>query len=69
MIKLRGRWGDRRGQIAVEYILLLVVGVVIWLLIVSQLVSRNAESPGIVVKKWAEIIRFIGSDQIEKIED
>jgi hypothetical protein len=54
------------GQVAVEYILLLVVGVAVWLALVQGLVSRNANSPGTIVRKWVEIINFIGSDSIEE---
>ena len=54
-----------RGQVAVEYVLLLIVGVAIWLMLVTSLVSRNPDSPGMIVKKWAEIIGFIGTDRIE----
>jgi hypothetical protein len=56
----------QRGQVAVEYILLLVVGVAVWLALVQGLVSRNANSPGMIVRKWVEIIDFIGSDSIEE---
>ncbi len=54
------------GQVAVEYILLLIVGIAIWLLLVNGLVSRNSESPGAVTAKWNQIIQMIGSDPIEK---
>jgi hypothetical protein len=60
------RKSDERGQVAVEYILLLITGVTIWLLLVSSLVSRNPDSPGMVVKKWHQIIEWIGQDKIEK---
>ena len=58
------RYG-RSGQIAIEYILLLIVGVVIWLALVNGLVSRNQESPGLVTRRWNEIINLIGTDKIE----
>jgi len=57
---------NHRGQVAVEYVLLLAVGVGIWLVLVSGLVSRNPNSPGLVIRKWVEIIQFIGSDEVEK---
>lgn len=53
------------GQIAVEYVLLLVIGVAVWLILVTELVSRNPNSPGLVVRKWYEIINAIGSDPID----
>jgi hypothetical protein len=57
---------NQRGQIAVEYILLLAVGVSLWLLLVNTLVSRNPQSPGMIIKKWVQIINLIGGDEIEK---
>lgn len=59
---MKEKISNERGQIAVEYILLLVTGVTIWLLLVSSLVSRSSSEPGIVIKKWSEIIQLIGSD-------
>ena len=51
-----------RGQIVVEYVLLLVVGVGVAAFITSQMVSRNPESPGFLIKKWSEIVQAIGND-------
>ena len=45
--------------------LLLVVVVALWLLVVKELVSRNPDSPGVVIKKWSEIIRVIATDNVE----
>ena len=53
---------NQRGQIVVEYVLLLVIGVGVAVLITSQMVSRNADSPGFLVKKWVDILKVIGSD-------
>jgi hypothetical protein len=53
------------GQVAVEYILLLAVGVAIWLVVMNGLVSRNPQSPGVVIKKWQQIIEVIGKDHAE----
>ena len=51
-----------RGQIVVEYVLLLVIGVSLAFLITSQMVSRSPENTGFLVKKWAAIIKAIGAD-------
>jgi hypothetical protein len=56
---------SEKGQVAVEYVLLLITGVVIWLLIVNTLVSRSPDSPGMIVRKWHEIVQWIGQDKIE----
>jgi hypothetical protein len=50
------------GQVVVEYILLLVIGVAIAMLITTQMVSRDPNSPGFLVKKWQEILVTIGND-------
>lgn len=53
---------NRKGQIVVEYVLLLVIAVGLAALLVSQLVSRNPDEPGIVVSKWQAILKVIGDD-------
>lgn len=50
------------GQIVFEYVLLLVVGVSVAMFITSTMVSRSAESPGFLVRKWVDIIKLIGED-------
>ena len=58
-----------RGQIVVEYVLLLVIGVALAFLITTQMVSRSATSPGFLVKKWVSIITAIGADAADDVED
>ncbi|NUN06236.1 MAG: hypothetical protein HUU57_10795 [Bdellovibrio sp.] len=58
--------GQNKGQIVVEYVLLLVIAVTISAVLVSQLVSRNADNPGILVSKWHSILTTIGSDVPDK---
>ncbi|MEK2646131.1 hypothetical protein [Bdellovibrio sp. BCCA] len=53
---------NNRGQIVVEYVLLLVIAVGIAALLTSRLVSRNADNPGILVSKWHSILKTIGDD-------
>ena len=55
-----------QGQIVIEYVLLMIVAVLLAAMLVSQVVSRNTESPGFLIKKWDQIVRTIGSDPIEK---
>lgn len=58
---MRMRFGQR-GQVVVEYILLLIIGVGVATLITSQMVSRNPESLGFLIKKWVSILQTIGKD-------
>jgi len=51
-----------RGQVIVEYVLLLVVAVALATIIVTQVVQRNPDSPGFLIKKWGEIQKTIGDD-------
>lgn len=56
------------GQIVVEYVLLLVVGVSIAALITSTMVSRNPDSPGFLVQKWVALIQFVGEDTADDLK-
>ncbi|WP_413586859.1 hypothetical protein [Bdellovibrio sp. HCB274] len=53
---------NKRGQIVVEYVLLLVIATGVAALLVSQLVSRNADDPGALTAKWQSILNAVGSD-------
>jgi uncharacterized protein (UPF0333 family) len=53
------------GQIVLEYILLLIVGVAIAALITSRMVSRNQDNPGFMITKWMKIIQTIGADNAD----
>jgi uncharacterized protein (UPF0333 family) len=55
-----------RGQIVIEYILLLVVAVTISAILVRQLASRSETKPGLVVEKWKSIQKEIGEDLPDK---
>lgn len=58
----------QRGQIVVEYVLLLVIGVGVAALITTTMVSRSPDNPGFLVKKWFEIIKFIGEDTSDDLK-
>jgi len=55
-----------RGQIVIEYVLLLIIAVSIALLITSLLVSRDPDNPGFLINKWSQIINLIGNDPVEE---
>lgn len=54
---------NNRGQIVLEYILLMLVAITIAVLITKQLVGRNPDNPGVVIQKWSQITQVIGADQ------
>ncbi len=53
---------SNKGQIIVEYMLLLVIAVAVATLIVSQVSSRSETNPGFLIVKWRQIIQAIGTD-------
>lgn len=53
---------DRRGQLVIEYILLLVIAVTIGAILVRGLVNRSENSPGIVVERWKKIQAEVGEE-------
>lgn len=50
------------GQIVVEYVLLLSIGVVLALSVTKALVGRGADSPGVVTQVWNSVNQAIGAD-------
>lgn len=58
----------QHGQIVVEYVLLLVVGVSVAALITTTMVSRNPNSPGFLVKKWMDMIKLVGEDTADDLK-
>lgn len=57
---------DQAGQVVVEYVLLLSIGVSIAILVISQLIktdSTDITNSGALIKKWYNIQNDIGGDQ------
>jgi hypothetical protein len=52
--------------VIVEYVLLMVIAVAVAALISRELVSRQEDSPGILVEKWHSILQTIGDDLPDK---
>jgi hypothetical protein len=53
---------SQRGQLVVEYILLLMVSVIIALLIVRTMVGSDPENPGAVIRAWTGMTRGVAND-------
>lgn len=53
------------GQIVFEYVLLLVIAVGAATALSKLLVSRNADSGGVLTSAWSRTINSIGSDKID----
>lgn len=53
---------NSRGQIVVEYVLLLSVGIVIAVALTKTMSSRDPDAPGFLVMSWIKISETIGRD-------
>ena len=54
---------NNKGQLIVEYVLLLSISAIIAGIIVSKLASRNEDDPGAIIKGWSAVIKAIGTDK------
>ena len=59
---------NHRGQIVVEYVLLLIVLLSLATIIVEATVSRSPGGEGFVVQKWMELIQVISGDYPDTID-
>ncbi|MAF89777.1 MAG: hypothetical protein VX583_00195 [Bdellovibrionota bacterium] len=59
---LKGTLLGQKGQLAVEYVLMVVAAVTVATLIVTALVSRSTDEPGLVIQVWQNIVNAIGND-------
>jgi len=56
---------SQRGQIVVEYVLLLSIAVATAVIIVSQLIHRDAEDPensGALIRRWQQMQETVAKD-------
>lgn len=60
------RLGER-GQVVVEYVLLLVASVTLAMLITRLMVGRDPGNPGFVISAWNTIVEEIGADKPDDI--
>lgn len=56
-----------RGQVVVEYVLLLVASVTIAMVITRLMVGRDPGNPGFVISAWQKIVDEIGTDKADDI--
>lgn len=56
---------SNKGQVVVEYALLMIVSVGIAMTLVRTTVNRDPESQGFIIIQWEKIITAIGEDTQE----
>jgi uncharacterized protein (UPF0333 family) len=60
------RLGQNKGQIVVEYVLLLLVAVALALLLVRGLVG-NGDSKGVIIQAWSGLVDFVRNDKADDV--
>lgn len=56
---------SQRGQIVVEYVLLLTISISIAIIMITALIKRDqddAENSGAVIRQWNEMQQAVGND-------
>ncbi len=59
---MKSIYKNKSGQVLVEYLLLMVIGIGCVTLLTKQLVDRNSADPGMIIKAWDGILKNIGED-------
>lgn len=59
---------NNRGQVIIEYVLLLIIVVSIAAIIISGVVSRDESEPGFLIKAWNELVITIGNDCVDNCD-
>jgi len=53
---------NQKGQVLVEYMLLLLISVSLATLLVTKLISRKEGSSGIIINSWNKMLKTLGND-------
>ena len=53
---------NNRGQILVEYLLLMVIAIGLATLLTKKLIDRSEGAPGMIIKAWDGILKNISND-------
>jgi hypothetical protein len=53
---------NQRGQVVIEYVLILFVAISCATILTSNLISRDPTGPGSVIRSWNKILEIIGYD-------
>lgn len=56
----------QRGQVIIEYILLLLVALGVATIIMKAVVSRSADEPGFLMGRWNAMLKQIAADDPNK---
>ena len=62
----RSIYKNNKGQLIIEYVLLLAMAAVVSGIVVSKLGSREADNPGAIIVGWSKVIQSIGTDVVDE---
>lgn len=57
---------NEKGQLALEYVLILVACVALATLVRITIVDRSPDSPGFLIQRWVKLSQAIGEDTVDK---
>jgi hypothetical protein len=61
----RSVYKNNRGQLIIEYVLLLAMAAVVSGIIVNNLASRDPGNPGAIITGWSKVVQSIGADKVD----
>lgn len=53
---------NKKGQVLIEYLLLMVIAIGCVTILTKSLVNREDANPGLIIKAWDKMIKTIGED-------
>lgn len=62
----RSKLLSERGQVIIEYVLLMVVALGLAAIIMKSVINRDPSNPGFLMKKWQTLVEQIGADDPNK---
>ncbi len=54
------------GQVAIEYIMIVVISVIVVTIFIKGFVSREKAAPGAIIKAWDGVIKKIEKDKTDE---
>lgn len=62
LITMKLLYKNNRGQVLIEYLLLMLITIACATLLTKSLIDRSDASPGMIIKAWDGILKNISND-------
>lgn len=59
---MKSLYKNQKGQILVEYLLLMIIAIGCATILTKQLVGRSEDNPGMLIRAWDGLIKNIAND-------